>query len=360
MSNRILNLIFKADGKQATAEMNKLTGKPGAEGLGGTGILGVSAAMKSVIVPALALSGAITAGGAVIAKEVGQWSDFITEVSHLKDMFGLTAEDAGVLYDAMARGEITMAQMEGILRSLVTNGLDPSIKSIQDLLAEYDSIPDELSKAEFALEQFGTLGLASLIPYYNSLDDAQKAYFLTMQDNLIPITDEVIQMNEELKASTLDATNEWRALKFELLEGVIPAWTAFLQLLTGKTAADALNFVNALGGGSSGLGVGVGQSFTGGSSPGGTFQYGGGARGFNPAQDPRSNRPGGNYQYATGGSFTVGGSGGSDSQSVGFNATPGETVTIGGGTNDMENVRFEIQRLVDILPDAIADAVERR
>ena len=64
--------------------------------------------------------------------------------------------------------------------------------------------------------------------------------------------------------------------------------------------------------------------------------------------------------FATGGSFTVGGSGGTDSTPVSFMATPGETVSVGGGTSDMENVMAEIRRLVDSIPLAIADAIERR
>jgi len=64
--------------------------------------------------------------------------------------------------------------------------------------------------------------------------------------------------------------------------------------------------------------------------------------------------------YATGGTFKVGGSGGSDSTPVSFMATPGETVSVGGGTNDMAQILSEVRRLVDTLPVTIADAMERR
>lgn len=64
-------------------------------------------------------------------------------------------------------------------------------------------------------------------------------------------------------------------------------------------------------------------------------------------------------RYATGGEFTVPGFGGSDSQPVGSMATPGERVSIGGGTSDMENVLAEVRRLVDSIPLAITDAVGR-
>ena len=70
-------------------------------------------------------------------------------------------------------------------------------------------------------------------------------------------------------------------------------------------------------------------------------------------------RPDRGERYATGGTFTVGGSGGIDSTPVGFMATPGETVTVGGGTSDMENVLAEIRLLVKSLPTTIADAIER-
>ena len=53
--------------------------------------------------------------------------------------------------------------------------------------------------------------------------------------------------------------------------------------------------------------------------------------------------------FATGGGFTVGGAGGTDSQFVGFRATPGERVAVipqgksfGGGGGSMTNITVEI------------------
>ena len=68
----------------------------------------------------------------------------------------------------------------------------------------------------------------------------------------------------------------------------------------------------------------------------------------------------GDTGYATGGEFTVLGSGGVDTTPVSFMATPGETVNIGGGTSDMENMLSEVKTLVRSLPTTIADALERR
>ena len=67
--------------------------------------------------------------------------------------------------------------------------------------------------------------------------------------------------------------------------------------------------------------------------------------------------------FQHGGSFTVSGFGGIDSQLVQFRATPGERVTVGGSNEEMifeiKQVRMGIDRLGRILPITIRDAIER-
>jgi len=64
-------------------------------------------------------------------------------------------------------------------------------------------------------------------------------------------------------------------------------------------------------------------------------------------------------KLATGGSFTVGGSGGSDSQPVNMMLTPGEQVSVNGGTNDMAELFAQNERSNRRLITAIKDIVER-
>lgn len=65
-----------------------------------------------------------------------------------------------------------------------------------------------------------------------------------------------------------------------------------------------------------------------------------------------------------GGSFTVAGFGGIDSEMVSFKATPGEKVTVGGGDNEdllkeMKRMSQGVDRLGRVIPIAIKDAIER-
>jgi len=149
------------------------------------------------------------------------------------------------------------------------------------------------------------------------------------------------------------------------------AWQAYLdghKELAGTLAAEAVA-MEALAGQK-----GEWMDWQRGGKAGNTGSAGAGGGGGRTGGDYRQDKGTGQWYYvsssgwdpvsgpgmATGGSFTVGGSGGTDSTPVSFMATPGETVSVGGGTSDMENVMAEIRRLVDSIPLAIADAVERR
>lgn len=91
------------------------------------------------------------------------------------------------------------------------------------------------------------------------------------------------------------------------------------------SAAQALASV-AAGGGGTGQYDPMGNST--GVSEGNIDYSGGGGGGFNPAAMDYGGGSSDYGYFATGGSFTVGGSGGTDSQTVQFMATPGETVEI--------------------------------
>lgn len=62
--------------------------------------------------------------------------------------------------------------------------------------------------------------------------------------------------------------------------------------------------------------------------------------------------------YQGGGKFKIGGAGGPDSQLVSFMGTPGEEVSVGDDNISFE-ILAEIRRLVNSIPTAVRDAVER-
>lgn len=350
MSNRILNLIFKADASQATKELDKLKGEPGSGGTGGSGISGVSSALAFLNTPAVI--GAIGAAGLLVKNQNEDWREFNENVANLAASLGISTDEAGWLFAEMEKANIGESAVITAFQNMSKEGIEPTLDNLFDLLEKWEAMPAGADKGIAAMEAFGSQGIAQLIPWWEGLTQAEKD---AVGEGLkyIDTSPEVIQAAADQQAAIDDLTLIWQGLWSSIMVDGAPALTALLEQLTevynmwtgiAENAGKIRDFL-ATGPNATGL-----QGMTGG-------------RGLESSVsvDPRSRRSGsGGRGFAAGGSFQVGGAGGPDSTPVGFMATPGETVTVGGGTSDMENIRAQIERLVDSIPLAITDAMERR
>jgi hypothetical protein len=141
--------------------------------------------------------------------------------------------------------------------------------------------------------------------------------------------------------------------------GLIQRIIRELDNLDGQTITTNLQIISQGGGGGSGPSVDYNPADTGGGGSGGVHGYYSGGV-FHPTSTYEQAVAGwrASEGYQTGGSFTVGGGGGADSQRVSFRATPGEVVNIS-KEDSIENLAAEVRRLVNQLPIIMRDAVTR-
>lgn len=346
MANRILNMIFRADTKDAKRKMDDLQGREGQAG----GVMGLKGALDGLITPALAAAGALYGVTAVVKNEIDSYNDYITEVDNLAASLGLTYDEASFLKGSMDEFAISNDTMVAVFRKLASEGVDPTVESLGELLEQWEAMEEGAEKGQFAMEMFGEQGIKQILPWWDKLTDAQKENFGAIED-YIEVTPDMVQSSREYQEAVFNLKTEWSLFKQELLQGVIPALTSVINFMTkykqtvtdfAQGIRDKLTAAAAAAQVDSGF---RGQGVAGAANPESTWV------------DPRRNRPGG---WATGGQFVVGGGGGSDSTPVSFMATPGETVSIGGGTNDNQQILAEMRRLVNTLPTVLTDAMERR
>ena len=145
-------------------------------------------------------------------------------------------------------------------------------------------------------------------------------------------------------------------------DGLLRGFADTLRRMMAEAASAKLMEALGLGGGGSSGGSGIFGSILGGVLGG----LGGGGGGWSGSWSEGYMAGGGSLGFATGGSFKVGGSGGTDSKLVKFRATPGEMVDIrrpgqegGGGAVTVAPVynidaRGATQDLVRALPEILA------
>ena len=336
MSDRILRSIFKADTSDFEAGLKRVTGTEG----GAEGIHGMTKAVG--ILNGLLEAGIIAGIGASIQKAFGDYSNYVTEVDNLATSLGISMEEADGLYGSMERYDVSANTMIGAFRRMATDGIDPTLENLGKILQAYEDMPEGAEKGVEAMRILGEQGIAELLPWYDNLSDYEKGH-LDDIDAGMGLTSDAAAANREFRDSIADLTDEWSILKGELLGGIIPVITNVLEYITNavQIAKDLAAQIAIIRGASferlTSAPVPPTSSMTGITVP---------------SKDE--------FGFASGGSFIVGGRGGSDTTPVSFMATPGETVSVGGGTNDMAQILSEVRRLVDTLPVTIADAMERR
>lgn len=350
MPDKILNIVFKATDK-ASGVIDDIKGEDGTKGVGG-----IASALAGLTEPALIAGAAIaTVGGAVLLM-MKDWQDHVIGIGGFAAVLGISTEEASALNAIAQDYNITQGDMLTAMENLVRDGLDPTVEGLIEAKGLIEGSEDPTDRLTTAFDLLGKKGAEELIPIFNDLtDDELRNYIETMGESEVVTLGMLAAAGEQRDALDFLA-GTWDSLKLSIGGVLALNFGPFLSNLAA--ALRGANIVTteygqagrwmdtAPSGDIAGSQAGNWMPSTSGSG-GSALRRGGVGRGARGGA------------YATGGGFTVGGFGGPDSQLVQFMGTPGEDVSIGGGTSDMAAILAEMRRLVNMLPIAISDAVER-
>jgi len=319
VANKILNLIFKADATDATAEMNKLKGTPGAEG-GGTGIAGLGAALQATIVPASLVAGSIGSMVAVVKNNLEDWREFVFSVERMALAFGMPMEEASVIFKLMEDYDVSEDTVFAVFTKMAQEDIPLSMDGIIELKELIDGIEDPGERLSLARSLIGEQGTKQFMAILALTNEELLAY-AEGASNAVIVTEEMRDMARENEQAVKDMAAAWGGFKAVLAGWAAPGVTNFLNLILAVGKSDfwekALTFTGTTSEQTPGLisQLSIDNPYI---------------MGYDTPSTPSSPSP-----------------------RHGRRPRP-ET----GGGNDA--ILSEITRLVDSLPVAIADAVERR
>lgn len=248
-------------------------------------------------------SGGPPPAGGAFKPPPGSGAPFGGDIRHAHERIaelGELAREARAAVDAMAAGiETDLLRAQGATDALLRNSAEATIAKLREM---FDAgAMDARRFAELTYDVERTL-LADLI----RLDQERTAAAVHEADERARIAREEAQEIRQIFAGTeAEIRSQFMAGAFDLGD-IAQALLSDLASRLFEFGADSIFDMLAgslFGGGGGGIGVG-GGSFAGGTPD---FDFSG---------------------FEHGGSFTVGGVGGADSQMVGFAATPGERVTV--------------------------------
>lgn len=340
MADKILKLVFKAD-NQAQAVLDDIAGEDGTSGVGGIG-----ASLAGLAEPALMAAGAITAVGVGIRVLMADWQEHVIGIGDFAAVLGISHEEASVLNAIAQEYNITQGDMLTAMENLVRDGLDPTVEGLIAAKGLIEDSEDPTERLKTAFDLLGKKGAEELIPMFNDLTTTELENYIT-----------TMGASEIVTLDMLEAARDQQ----EALDSLKGSWDNIKLSIGGVLALNFAPFLSNLASALRGADIVTTEYGQAGrwmaAAPSGDVA-GSQVSSWMPADSPETARPR-KRGFQAGGRATIGGSGGPDSQLVQFMGTPGEEFSVGGGTSDIAKLLAEMRRLVNMIPLAMADAVER-
>jgi len=213
MSNRILNLVFKADTAAAKSALKDLEGTEGQPG----GVAGLSLALSKAQLLWSAYGTAAVLAGKQIGEEIDKYTDYVGRVEELRDGLNLSAEDASYLTGMMEEHGISVSTLMNIFEDLSEKGIDPSVQSLMDVMTELDKYPEGSERTSKAMDALGKEGIGPLMDWWSDLTQEQRDNIDLLRGEYTEVTNEVITETGEFDAAVGDLRTEWIGFRNDIL-----------------------------------------------------------------------------------------------------------------------------------------------
>lgn len=219
----LINVVRKGDGDQAVvkglAQVKSAIGQAGA-------------VFGALVGTAYALNKAFDATG-------GEFVRYANEVRGLSQAFNLEAEDASRLIQVMDDLGITQDTLTKALKTMATNGIQPSLAGLQQLSTEYNAIQDPAKQAAFLVDNFGKAGLDMAAAMKLGADGLQAMNDATAEG--LVLTNQSLQAARAYEIQVDQLNDTWTAFKVTIGQAVVPALTdSLLGIQANIIAAENL------------------------------------------------------------------------------------------------------------------------
>ncbi len=170
-------------------------------------------------------------GQQVYQATISQTVDYAMTVKDAARAMGASSQEASALIQIADDARIEVSSLKVAFRNLNDNGIAPNIDNLKKLADQYNALPDSVSKAQFAAENFGMragpemqklleLGSAAIDDMARSAEEA----------GLI-MDDQAVQAAEDYRLALDNLNDQLEGAKYRIGNQLIPALTELLRLM---------------------------------------------------------------------------------------------------------------------------------
>ena len=202
MAKNILEIVFKTV-KQGTGDRETKQA-----------LKDLETNFKSVMSVGTAVTGALMAVGAVLAKGYNEWQAYSAQVRDLALASGTTATEASKLLQVLDDYQITADQVTAATKALTKQGLAPTIDTLATLSDQYHGLNSAQERNAFVLKNLGKAGM-DYVNVLNQGGDAIRKMADEVNRNLI-LSDAQVKQAEEARLAVDALADAWQGIKIQV------------------------------------------------------------------------------------------------------------------------------------------------
>lgn len=169
---------------------------------------------KSVMSVGTAVTGALMAVGAVLAKGYNEWQAYSAQVRDLALASGTTATEASKLLQVLDDYQISADQVTAATKALTKQGLAPTIDTLATLSDQYHGLNSAQERNAFVLKNLGKAGM-DYVNVLNQGGDAIRKMADEVNRNLI-LSDAQVKQAEEARLAVDALADAWQGIKIQV------------------------------------------------------------------------------------------------------------------------------------------------
>lgn len=164
-------------------------------------------------------------------KALKETMDFAEEVRTVKNLIGLSPEEASRLINLAETVGITFSELQSVMSGGLQRGTDMSIENLQRLAQEYNNLQDPIEQSTFLLQNFGARGL-EIGPLFSSMAGGVGLFNDELDRYGRILTEETLAKTEELRLAQIGLKQSVDELQMALSVDLIPTLTTMIAPLT--------------------------------------------------------------------------------------------------------------------------------
>jgi|WetSurMetagenome_2_1015567.scaffolds.fasta_scaffold58090_3 hypothetical protein len=217
--------LIKGDSSQLQAELTKTK-----TALGGAKT-DVGAFSAASIVAFAGVAAAASAVGKVILDLANETMNYGLQVHDMALITGDSVENTSMLIQAADDARISYEQLTTAMKIAVKQGIDPSLEGMMRLADQYNAIQDPIQRSQFLLETFGKSGLQMGKLLETGSSGIKASADQARQLGLV-MNEQQVANAQNYYAAIDNLGDAFSGLKYNIGNGVIPALTAFANLVS--------------------------------------------------------------------------------------------------------------------------------